>query len=476
MSIHPQERGGYTRCMQSLNHENNLCRLFEEYYGTPPTVIQFMHQHASDRKYYRLESERAICVGTYSCDREVNKSFQTIAQLLDTAMIPAARIIHTDTSGEYYLQEYLGPHNGLEYIAKRPDERGYVLRKALERAADMHYRVVWPSDRSMQYACARIAADCNQFSNEFIRMFFVNSLPGLQSELENVVKLFTALPESIYTFTHRDYQLRNLIVSDQDLSVVDFQSAFYAPGIYDVASLLFSSSLHLSSQEINEYINYYNDYTKQNYTITNDSIVEQVYIVALCRSLQALGAYGRAVFRNNKKQFLESIPKALKNLNHIICVVESQQAMQFPILRSITERDILALKNIKNIPIELSSFSYGTHQQPVLNERNLNYLFDARIFHNPGRDKALNMLTGTDTCVKDYLVQYPEYLNFVEAITQTVKSTLQSTYLYSAPIDKIAIYIGCTGGKHRSVATVELVAEQLAATTSNTIIKKHLNL
>lgn len=457
------------------SHSKQLERLFLDYYKVKPTTIEPLDLHASDRVYYRLTSDDITCIGTFSKNLAMNQTFIDVATQLQCAGIPSARHLITDLTGTYYLQEDLGSKNALEYLQEHPEKQDQIIKKSIALAADMHHRTPWKDDRNTTVARATIRGDLNNFITYFIHKLYARIPEGLVQELDRVQACFELLPLSQYSFTHRDFQLRNIVVNDDVLSVVDFQNALFAPSTYDLASLLFSSRLALPIASINDYISYYEDYIGKIYSSQDKGIRYAVFCNALCRALQILGAYGKISIQGNRKQFLKSIGTSQRNLQKILTVLKQEFNVSFPVLDSIS-RDIFEFPTtLKEIPVELISFSYSGVQMPELHPRHINLVFDARMFTNPGRDEILKLLTGKDKKIQDYVMQAPEYDLFINAITDTIISIYKSKYAFSAPITKVCVFIGCTGGRHRSVASVELIAQKLV-NSGLVITKKHLNL
>ena len=91
---------------------------------------------------------------------------------------------------------------------------------------------------------------------------------------------------------------------------------------------------------------------------------------------------------------------------------------------------------------------------------NLDLLFDVRFLPNPHFIEELRPKTGLDPEVVAYLKQQPEYDDFYRRLLEFVR--------YLAPQYKkemksyLTIGIGCTGGKHRSVAVGQRLGEDLA--------------
>jgi RNase adapter protein RapZ len=103
----------------------------------------------------------------------------------------------------------------------------------------------------------------------------------------------------------------------------------------------------------------------------------------------------------------------------------------------------------------LNFVSFGfKHETPS----DLDTLFDVRCFKNPHYEPHLRERTGLTQHVKDYVFSDPNVTPFIAKTVDIIK------FLYPLYIEEgkhyFSIGIGCTGGKHRSVA----IAEELAKT------------
>ena len=109
-------------------------------------------------------------------------------------------------------------------------------------------------------------------------------------------------------------------------------------------------------------------------------------------------------------------------------------------------------------PLTLSVTSFGFKYGLPLQA---DYVFDARFLPNPHFVQELRPQTGRDAPVAAFLESQPE--------TATFLNQIQSLLDFSIPKhDKegkstLTIAIGCTGGKHRSVYTVERLTAHLKA-------------
>jgi len=90
---------------------------------------------------------------------------------------------------------------------------------------------------------------------------------------------------------------------------------------------------------------------------------------------------------------------------------------------------------------------------------NLDLMFDVRFLPNPHFIAELRPKTGLDPEVIEYLRQQPEYERFAAKLTDFVSYLLPE---YQKEMKSyLTIGIGCTGGKHRSVAIGRRLADDI---------------
>lgn len=90
---------------------------------------------------------------------------------------------------------------------------------------------------------------------------------------------------------------------------------------------------------------------------------------------------------------------------------------------------------------------------------NLDLLFDVRFLPNPHFVETLRPLTGLDDDVKSYLREQPGYEEFYKRLFDFVSYVLPG---YRKEMKSyLTIGIGCTGGKHRSVAIGQRLHDDL---------------
>jgi len=107
-------------------------------------------------------------------------------------------------------------------------------------------------------------------------------------------------------------------------------------------------------------------------------------------------------------------------------------------------------------PIGISVVSFG-YKHGLPQESDL--LFDTRFLPNPFFVDGLRGRSGLETEVRDYLEAIPDYREFLARIVDLV-AFLIPRYIREGK-SYLTVAIGCTGGRHRSVAMAEAVTRSL---------------
>jgi UPF0042 nucleotide-binding protein len=100
-------------------------------------------------------------------------------------------------------------------------------------------------------------------------------------------------------------------------------------------------------------------------------------------------------------------------------------------------------------------------------------LFDIRFLPNPNYEPGLAELTGRDAGVTTFLENQPEVARWLERTAEVLSEWVPA---YAAePRSYLTVSVGCTGGRHRSVYTVEQLA-RLLRDRAPTVLVRHREL
>jgi aminoglycoside/choline kinase family phosphotransferase len=103
--------------------------------------------------------------------------------------------------------------------------------------------------------------------------------------------LLANIPQSLWTFIHRDFQSRNLMLFNDQIYVLDWQGTREGPATYDLASFMYDPYTNLSEEERDFFLTAYEG-AQGRYNLK-----ESLNIIAPLRLAQAIGAYSHLANR-----------------------------------------------------------------------------------------------------------------------------------------------------------------------------------
>jgi len=127
-------------------------------------------------------------------------------------------------------------------------------------------------------------------------------------------------------------------------------------------------------------------------------------------------------------------------------------------VHQLKDRVVAAFDRVDSSTLQVSVESFGfKHGLPL----DADIVMDVRFLPNPHWQDELRPLTGHDPAVRDYVLERADTTEFLERLDDLLRSVLPS---YQAEgRSYLTVAIGCTGGRHRSVALAEELASRLRA-------------
>jgi UPF0042 nucleotide-binding protein len=117
-------------------------------------------------------------------------------------------------------------------------------------------------------------------------------------------------------------------------------------------------------------------------------------------------------------------------------------------------RDFFGGRSVKGPRVSIVSFGYK-YGLPV----DADLVVDCRFLPNPHWIPELAPMTGLDAPVRDYVLSRPGAQEFLKAYTEALQILLEGDEREGKHF--VTLAVGCTGGKHRSVAIAEHLAARL---------------
>ncbi len=133
-------------------------------------------------------------------------------------------------------------------------------------------------------------------------------------------------------------------------------------------------------------------------------------------------------------------------------------------LRARIEHEFAPGSPADGMRVSIRSFGFK-HGAP----RDVDVMFDVRFLPNPHWEPELRPLTGKDGPVRDFVLGQDDAGAFVERTSELLEFLIPR--FRKEGKSYVAIGVGCTGGRHRSVAIAEELARRLADTDANVVVR-----
>lgn len=117
-------------------------------------------------------------------------------------------------------------------------------------------------------------------------------------------------------------------------------------------------------------------------------------------------------------------------------------------------RDIVAGESQRQVQITVESFGFK-YGLPL----DADHVVDVRFLENPYWVGELRHLTGRDAPVAEYVLHQKDALKFAGDYANLIETALEGYRRELKPF--VTVAVGCTGGRHRSVAMAEKIASLL---------------
>jgi aminoglycoside/choline kinase family phosphotransferase len=458
--------------------KERLIGLFEEAFGHRPAVILDMAADGSQRQYFRLVgSDDRTAVGAIGPDHDENRAVLAFAKAFRRIDLPVPEIYAEDQDAGVWLEEDLGDTTLFAALSAArvacvegefPADIEHLYRRVLEilprfqvaghRAID--YRLAYPRQAFDRQS---IRWDLNYFKYHFLKLAHV---PFNEQRLEDDFSRLTAhlLQADADFFLYRDFQSRNIMIRAGEPWFVDFQGGRKGAPHYDVASLLYDAKADVPPPVRAALLEHYLDALGEFVPVDRARFREQFTSFVLVRLMQALGAYGYRGFFERKRRFLESVPNAARNLDHLLAAGLPVAVPELErVFRHIAQQwagPAPSAAPHSGLAVLVQSFSYRDGYPPDAEGHGGGFVFDCRALPNPHHELGLRDLTGEAPAVADFLERSGDVQEFWGNVSDIVDAQVER--YVERGFASLTVSFGCTGGRHRSVFLAAKLAAYLA--------------
>ena len=294
-------------------------------------------EDASFRRYFRVTTARGTrIVMDAPPHQEDCRPFVKVAQLFRQAGVNVPEVLAEDIENGYLLLTDLG---STMYAQALNDSTAAHLYDA---ATDALVRIQLASRPGMlpPYDRALLLRELRLFPDWYAAKQLGVSLSSAQSEalaaaFEMILANNLAQP-SVYV--HRDYHSRNLMVTEPNPGIIDFQDAVYGPITYDLASLFKDAYISWEEERIIDWVvRYWEKAKAASLPVDPDfgTFYRDFEWMGVQRHIKVLGIFARLFHRDGKDRYLRDQPLVMAYLRRAC----ERYAALSPLLRLLDELD-----------------------------------------------------------------------------------------------------------------------------------------
>ncbi|NOL51011.1 aminoglycoside phosphotransferase family protein [Pelistega suis] len=274
---------------------------------------------ASFRRYFRIDThDGTLIIMDAPPAHEDCKPFIDIAQRLSSVGLNTPHILEQDLEKGFLILNDLG---NLTYYQRLQSEISdqelqSIYRDALAAMVDMQKA---DTTGLPIYDKPRLLTELGLFNEWYVQQYHQTTLSDKEkTQLDAIFELLVQHNDKqAKVFVHRDYHSPNLMLCNPTLhgknpGVIDFQDAVLGPISYDVVSLVMDARTTWEEpQQLDWAIRYWEMARAANLPVPADFAdfhVDYEYM-GLQRNLRILGVFARLAIRDNKKHYLDHMPR-----------------------------------------------------------------------------------------------------------------------------------------------------------------------
>jgi N-acetylmuramate 1-kinase len=269
-------------------------------------------EDASFRRYFRatLEDGTTYVVMDAPPGREDCRPFLHVARLLADAGVHAPRVHAQNLEAGFLLLADLGTRSYLEALGEA--NAAALLGDALD--ALVRWQLATRPGELPPYDEALLRREMNLFPEWYVARHRRIELDDEQKNiLESLFRLLVASAAAQpKVYVHRDYMPRNLMLSDPNPGVLDFQDAVLGPITYDVVSLLRDAFISWDEERVLDWsVRYWEKAKRAGLPVDADfgEFWRALEWMGLQRHLKVLGIFARINYRDGKPKYLADTPR-----------------------------------------------------------------------------------------------------------------------------------------------------------------------
>ena len=289
--------------------------------GTDRFTLAPASADASFRRYFRITPEarwrgRTTLIAMDAPPPMENcRPYIHVAKLLADAGVHAPEVLASDLERGFLLLTDLGSRTYLS--ALDASSAPALYSDAID--ALIRWQCATRDGELRKYDDALLAQELALFPDWYVARHRGRKLsPAQSATLADAFRMIVAhnLAEP-RVYVHRDYHSRNLMVSEPNPGVLDFQDAVVGPITYDLVSLLRDAYIAWDEErQIDWTCRYWERARKRGLPVRSDfaDFWRDFEWMGVQRQLKVLGIFARLCYRDGKAAYLQDMPRVLAYL------------------------------------------------------------------------------------------------------------------------------------------------------------------
>lgn len=269
---------------------------------------------ASFRRYFRVTlADTTLIAMDAPPPQEDCRPFVQVAKLMAAAGLHVPAVLASDLESGFLLLSDLGNDTYLSAINEHNADE--LFRDATD--ALVRWQLASREDVLPPYDEALLRRELDLFPEWYIGRHLGLRLSALQQD--TLQSVFSAILASNLAqprvYVHRDFMPRNLMISDPNPGVLDFQDAVHGPISYDVASLFKDAFISWDERRVLDWtVRYWEKARKAGLPVNADfgEFYRDFEWMGLQRHLKVLGIFARICHRDGKPHYVKDTPRFLK--------------------------------------------------------------------------------------------------------------------------------------------------------------------
>ncbi len=289
--------------------------------GVIPQSVQALPQHASFRRYFRVQTPSASYVAMDAPPPNENcERFQHIADAMRAIGLCTPDIVAQDCTRGYLLLSDFGDQTYLSVLTQANAD-GYY-RRALDALCTLQQHRALPGVTLPAFSAALMWQEWQWHKEWFLNKLLNISLTSAENALDACMRMLIdsalAQPQVVM---HRDYHSMNLMVlPSDDVGILDFQDAFIGPITYDLVSLLRDCYIDWPVAWVETCLyDYFAALTALHVipTMPFNQFMQWFDWMGIERHLKALFTFARKQLRDQQSVYLSYVPRTLHYITDV---------------------------------------------------------------------------------------------------------------------------------------------------------------